>query len=163
MSTFLWRDTATRASLPVQIAIVSALLGLLSLDFEQIIKTNKEYSTIASQSIPAADHIKKWFSSLSNKNQALSFSLLQCPDFATKPWIYNSRTVCISTFWVPSILKWDGCLYWSYVYYELWSKLKILMDSTIKNRVASRKLWFWITREILKKSWWSLLCFIPLK
>ncbi|XP_044496261.1 uncharacterized protein LOC123218735 [Mangifera indica] len=85
LSTFLWRDTATRASLPVQIAIVSALLGLLSLDFEQIIKTNKEYSTIASQSIPAADHIKKWFSSLSNKNQALSFSLLQCPDFATKP------------------------------------------------------------------------------
>ncbi|KAJ0018587.1 hypothetical protein Pint_11304 [Pistacia integerrima] len=83
LSAFLQRDTTTRAGLPIQIAVVSALLGLLSLDFKQIIQINTKCPTIASQSVPA-DHIRKWFSSLSKENQALSFSLLQCPDFVTK-------------------------------------------------------------------------------
>lgn len=79
LSAFLRWDTTTRAGLPTEIAIVSALLGLLSLDFKQIIQINTKRPTIASQSVPA-DHIRKWFSSLSKENQALSFSLLQCAE-----------------------------------------------------------------------------------
>ncbi|KAJ4702918.1 putative Maternal effect embryo arrest 22 [Melia azedarach] len=76
LSAFLERETTSRAGLPLQIASVSALLGLLSLDFDQINQINTMCPSTASQSV-STDTIRKWFSSLSNENKALSFSLLQ--------------------------------------------------------------------------------------
>ncbi|TXG73481.1 hypothetical protein EZV62_002060 [Acer yangbiense] len=76
LSAFLMGDTTIVAALPVQIATVSALLGLLPLDFEHIVEINAKHPIISSQSVPA-DCIRKWFSLLSKKNQALSSSLLQ--------------------------------------------------------------------------------------
>lgn len=81
---FLWQDSTTRAGLPIQIAVISALLGLLSQNFEQIIQINIKCPTTASQSVPAADNIRKWFSSLSKENRALSSSLWQCTGFVTE-------------------------------------------------------------------------------
>ncbi|KAH7547478.1 hypothetical protein FEM48_Zijuj01G0314300 [Ziziphus jujuba var. spinosa] len=66
----------TKKGLLVQIATVTALLGLLSLDFETIIQDTVKFLANSSQSF-AADSIKKWFSSLSGKQQDLSLNLLQ--------------------------------------------------------------------------------------
>lgn len=66
----------TKKGLLVQIATVTALLGLLSLDFETIIQDTVKFLANSSQSF-AADSIKKWFSSLSEKQQDLSLNLLQ--------------------------------------------------------------------------------------
>lgn len=76
LSAFLWHETTTRAGLPLQIAIVTALLGLISVDLGQVIEINSMCPSIASQSA-VAGAIRKWFSSLSKEHQALSFSLFQ--------------------------------------------------------------------------------------
>lgn len=79
LSSFLWRDTTVRAGLPLQIATVASLLGLISLNLEQIIQPNFEKPDMACQST-AVDAIRKWFYSLNKDHQAFSYSFLQCPD-----------------------------------------------------------------------------------
>lgn len=76
LSAFLWNETTTRTGLPLQIAIVTALLGLISNDFGEVIEINSMCPSIASQSA-VADTIRKWFSSLCKEHQALSFRLFQ--------------------------------------------------------------------------------------
>uniref|UniRef100_A0A2P2JK50 Maternal effect embryo arrest 22 n=2 Tax=Rhizophora mucronata TaxID=61149 RepID=A0A2P2JK50_RHIMU len=76
ISSFLWRDANIRAALPVQIAIVNALLGLLSVDFENLTQCNLQFSAGASQSVYRT-LIRDWFSLLSKEQQDLSSSLLQ--------------------------------------------------------------------------------------
>ncbi|KAA8519316.1 hypothetical protein F0562_013572 [Nyssa sinensis] len=76
LSAFLCQSTSRKLGLPIQIATVTSLLGLLLLDFEELIKSNVELAAVASKSVPA-DCIRKWFSLLSNEQQSLSWSLLQ--------------------------------------------------------------------------------------
>ncbi|OMO83102.1 hypothetical protein CCACVL1_11556, partial [Corchorus capsularis] len=44
LSAFLWKESTIRAGLPIQLATVAALLGLLSLDFEKVIQKNANLS-----------------------------------------------------------------------------------------------------------------------
>ncbi|KAL6989180.1 hypothetical protein U1Q18_014932 [Sarracenia purpurea var. burkii] len=76
LSSFLYRNSSRKSGFPVQIATVNALLGLLPLDFEKLIKSNVEIPAALNQSDPA-DCVRKWFSMLSSEQQSLSFSLLQ--------------------------------------------------------------------------------------
>lgn len=73
---FLRLGISKKAGLPIQFAIVTALLGLLSVDFETIIQTNEKLPAIVSESV-ADDLLRTWFSSLSKKQKDLSFSVLQ--------------------------------------------------------------------------------------
>lgn len=75
MSTFLCGG-CTKKGLPVQIATATALLGLLSLDFQTIILDTVKFPVNSNQSF-AADLIRKWLSSLSEKQHDLSLNLLQ--------------------------------------------------------------------------------------
>ncbi|KAJ8758770.1 hypothetical protein K2173_000491 [Erythroxylum novogranatense] len=76
LSTFLWRDGTIRSVLPVQMATLSALLGLLPLDFEKVIHSKLQPSVTVCQSV-YVDLIRKWFCLLSKEQQFFSFSLLQ--------------------------------------------------------------------------------------
>lgn len=71
----LSQTTARKMGLPDQIAAVSALLGTISLSFEEVIESNMELPEVASLSIPAGC-IRKWFSLLSNEQKPLSYRLL---------------------------------------------------------------------------------------
>lgn len=76
LSGLLSQRATYRPALPVQIATASALLGLLSFDFEEVIRGNSNLPATTSQSI-FTNHIRHWFSSLRKEQQALSYSLLQ--------------------------------------------------------------------------------------
>jgi hypothetical protein len=76
LSVFLSRDATRKAGLPIQIATVTALLGLLPLDFETLVQRNVKIQATASQSV-LADSVTKWFSLLSKEQQDLSLKLLQ--------------------------------------------------------------------------------------
>ncbi|KAM4112485.1 hypothetical protein ACJW30_05G143900 [Castanea mollissima] len=76
LSAFLSRDATMKAGLTVQIATVTALLGLLPLDFETLVQRNVKLQETATQSV-LVDYIWKWFSLLSKEQQELSVSLLQ--------------------------------------------------------------------------------------
>lgn len=76
LSAFLWLDTTIKSGLRVQIATVSALLGLLPFDFETIVQDKVSY--LASSSHHAeVNLIKTWFSLLSPKQKELSRNILQ--------------------------------------------------------------------------------------
>lgn len=62
-------------SLPIQVATVSALLGLISPSFEELISSSTVLPEAVSNSNPCSA-IKKWFSSLSKDQQSLSSRLL---------------------------------------------------------------------------------------
>nr|POE92703.1 hypothetical protein CFP56_42016 [Quercus suber] len=76
LSTFLSQDATMKAGLPVQIATVTVLLGLLPLDFETLVQCNVKLQETATQSV-LVDYIWKWFSLLSKEQQELLVSLLQ--------------------------------------------------------------------------------------
>ncbi|XP_050230872.1 uncharacterized protein LOC126679894 [Mercurialis annua] len=73
---FLWRNNSMTASLPVQIATITSLLGLLCLDFEDAVHGTSDLPEFASQFV-YIDPIRKWFSALSEEQQTLACSLLQ--------------------------------------------------------------------------------------
>lgn len=75
LSAFL-RDGCTKKGLHIQIATVTALLGLLSLNFEEIIQDNVKFPVNASESSLAVV-IREWFSLLSKKQQDLAINFLQ--------------------------------------------------------------------------------------
>ncbi|KAL7240196.1 hypothetical protein ACSBR2_005963 [Camellia fascicularis] len=79
LSAFLCQSSSRKLGMPSQIATVNALLGLLPLNFEEIIKCSvaELLPAAISQSDPADCTIRKWFSMLSSEQQSLSFSLLQ--------------------------------------------------------------------------------------
>jgi hypothetical protein len=66
-------------ALPVQIALATSLLALLSLEFEKVIQSNCNLPAIACQSV-SIDHIRSWFYSLTKERQVLSRSVLQSCD-----------------------------------------------------------------------------------
>ena len=76
LSSFLWRETTVRAGLPLQLATVAALLGLVSLDFEKVVQKNVNVPVISSRLVPA-DLIRNWFSLLTEEQRATSISLFQ--------------------------------------------------------------------------------------
>lgn len=75
LSAFLCRSASSNMALPIQIATVTALLGVISLSFEELIKSSTELPEVASSSCPS-DCIRRWFSLLSNEQQSLSMRLL---------------------------------------------------------------------------------------
>lgn len=74
LSAFLLQCVA----LPVQIATVTALLGIMPIKFDQIVQMNAKQPITNCQPAPA-EHIRKWFYSLSKDNQTVSFNLLRSP------------------------------------------------------------------------------------
>lgn len=76
LSAFLYLDTTIKSGLCVQIAIVSALLGLLPFDFETIIQDKVSYPASSNQYVEV-NLIKTWFSFLSPKQKELSCNTLQ--------------------------------------------------------------------------------------
>ncbi|XWS13515.1 hypothetical protein CRYUN_Cryun36dG0043700 [Craigia yunnanensis] len=79
LSAFLWRETTIRAGLPIQLATVTALLGLISLDFEKVILENVKLPVMSGQFL-AADLIRNWFSILTEEQRAMSIGLFQSVD-----------------------------------------------------------------------------------
>ncbi|XP_052181286.1 uncharacterized protein LOC127794322 isoform X2 [Diospyros lotus] len=79
LSAFLYQNSR-KLGLPVQIATANALLGLLRLDFEELIKGNAEFPAIRNE-FDSVKCIRKWYSTLSSEQQSLSFSLLQPAGF----------------------------------------------------------------------------------
>ena len=79
LSAFLWRETTIRAGLPIQLATVTALLGLISLDFEKVILENVKLPVMPGQFL-AADVIRNWFSLLTEEQRAMSIRLFQSVD-----------------------------------------------------------------------------------
>ncbi|XP_058207986.1 uncharacterized protein LOC131321018 isoform X2 [Rhododendron vialii] len=76
LSSFLCQNSSRKLSRLSQVAIVNALLGLLSLSFKELIKSTVEVPAVVSPSNPT-DCIREWYSGLSNEQQSLSFSFLQ--------------------------------------------------------------------------------------
>lgn len=83
LSTFLGRESTKILGLPLQIAIVSALLGLLDLDFETLVRSSLTLHMLTGQATPA-DWVRNWFTSLSKEHQDLSLNLL-------KPGVVNNK------------------------------------------------------------------------
>ncbi|KAJ6332548.1 hypothetical protein OIU77_008587 [Salix suchowensis] len=75
LSGFLSQDATIRMALPVQIALATALLGLLSVDFQKLIQSNYCLPAMSCQYV-SIDHIRSWFSSLTKEQQGISLSLL---------------------------------------------------------------------------------------
>ncbi|KAF8403550.1 hypothetical protein HHK36_011654 [Tetracentron sinense] len=76
LSSLLCQNTSRKVGLPTQFATVTALIGLLSLDFGESIQSNLELPALTSK--PGHSYIiRKWFSLLSNEQKSLSFSLFQ--------------------------------------------------------------------------------------
>ncbi|TYH47597.1 hypothetical protein ES332_D10G008700v1 [Gossypium tomentosum] len=75
LNTFLLRETTIRAGLPIQLATVAALLGLTSLDLNNI----ELVSAMSGQFVPA-NLLKNWFPLLTEEQQAVSIRLFQSVD-----------------------------------------------------------------------------------
>lgn len=82
LAAFLQQEATIRGGLPIQIATVSALLRLLSLDFNQVMESQVAFPVDAGLS-DTTDLIRKWFSLLSKEQQAFLPSLLQYPGLVT--------------------------------------------------------------------------------
>ncbi|XP_057494792.1 uncharacterized protein LOC130779924 [Actinidia eriantha] len=76
LSAFLCQNSWRKLGLPAQIGTVNALLGLLNLNFEELVKSNVELPAVVSPSNPA-DCIREWYSTMSYEQQSLAFNLLQ--------------------------------------------------------------------------------------
>ncbi|XP_038893728.1 uncharacterized protein LOC120082568 [Benincasa hispida] len=77
LSAFLCLDNTIKSGLCVQIATVSALLGLLPFDFETIVQYKVSYLASSSRHYAEVNLIKTWFSLLSPKQKELSRSILR--------------------------------------------------------------------------------------
>ncbi|KAK8551070.1 hypothetical protein V6N13_119561 [Hibiscus sabdariffa] len=76
LSAFLRRETTIRAGLPIQLATVSALLGLVSLDVEEFLLENGDLAGMSGQSVPA-DVLRNWFLVLTEEQRAKSIRFIQ--------------------------------------------------------------------------------------
>ncbi|XP_065855706.1 uncharacterized protein [Euphorbia lathyris] len=68
-------STSMSTSITIQIAGIVSLLQLLSVDVEGVIKSDSKVQKVASQS--DVDHIRKWFSLLSQEQQNLALDVLK--------------------------------------------------------------------------------------
>ncbi|XVF65036.1 hypothetical protein PTKIN_Ptkin09bG0214200 [Pterospermum kingtungense] len=75
-SAFLWQETTIRAGLPLQLATVISLLGLISLDFKKVIVESAELPVMSGQ-FAVADVIKNWFGLLTEEQRLISIRLFQ--------------------------------------------------------------------------------------
>ncbi|KAA3478736.1 Flagellar attachment zone 1 [Gossypium australe] len=75
LNAFLLRESTIRAGLPIQLATVAALLGLTSLDLNNI----ELVSAMSGQFVPA-NLLKNWFPLLTEEQQAISIRLFQSVD-----------------------------------------------------------------------------------
>ncbi|KAB2060300.1 hypothetical protein ES319_A10G007700v1 [Gossypium barbadense] len=75
LNAFLLRETTIRAGLPIQLATVAALLGLTSLDLNNI----DLVSAMSGQFVPA-NLLKNWFPLLTEEQKAISIRLFQSVD-----------------------------------------------------------------------------------
>lgn len=81
LSAFLWRDTTIRAGLPIQLATLSAILGLIPFDIEKVlIDTPQKAPDITTWQSSPTDLLRNWFCLLSEAERALSVSLLKFPN-----------------------------------------------------------------------------------
>ncbi|KAE8728710.1 Fatty acid hydroxylase 1 isoform 1 [Hibiscus syriacus] len=71
---FLLQETTINAGLPIQLATVTALLGLVPIDFE-----NVELAVMSGQFVPA-DVLRKWFPLLTEEQRATSIRLFKSID-----------------------------------------------------------------------------------
>ncbi|MBA0745303.1 hypothetical protein Gogos_007881, partial [Gossypium gossypioides] len=74
LSAFLWQETTIRAGLPIQLASVSALLGLVSLDFKKASLENGNLPGMSGQWVPA-DLLRNWFLQLTEEQRSMSIRL----------------------------------------------------------------------------------------
>ncbi|KAK8296369.1 hypothetical protein V6Z12_D05G120200 [Gossypium hirsutum] len=74
LSAFLWQETTIRAGLPIQLASVSALLGLVSLDFKKASLENGNLPGMSGQCVPA-DLLRNWFLQLTEEQRSMSIRL----------------------------------------------------------------------------------------
>ncbi|XVE91307.1 hypothetical protein DITRI_Ditri20bG0143200 [Diplodiscus trichospermus] len=79
LSAFLWRETTIRAGLPIQLATVTALSGLTSLDFEKVGLENVKLPVMSGQFVPS-DLIRNWFCLLTEEQRAVSIRLFRSVD-----------------------------------------------------------------------------------
>ncbi|KAK9022442.1 hypothetical protein V6N11_002704 [Hibiscus sabdariffa] len=76
LSAFLRQETTIRAGLPIQLATVSALLGLVSLDLEDFHLENGDLAGMSGQPLPA-DVLRNWFLVLTEEQRAKSIRFIQ--------------------------------------------------------------------------------------
>ena len=76
LSAFLCQNSSRKLGLPAQIGTVNALLGLLNLNFEELVKSSVELPAVVSPSNPA-DCIREWYSTMSYEQQSSAVNLLQ--------------------------------------------------------------------------------------
>ncbi|KAK8352850.1 hypothetical protein V6Z12_A05G120700 [Gossypium hirsutum] len=74
LSAFLWQETTIRAGLPIQLASVSALLGLVSLDFKKASLENGNLPGMSGQCVPA-ELLRNWFLQLTEEQRSMSIRL----------------------------------------------------------------------------------------
>ncbi|KAI8524565.1 hypothetical protein RHMOL_Rhmol13G0158800 [Rhododendron molle] len=107
LSSFLCQNSSRKLSQLSQIAIVNALLGLLSLSITELIESTIEVPAVVSPpNDNPTDCIWEWYSGLSNELLSLSFSLLQ-----------SASVSCCTTSWLTAaLLIWPGLsLNWNFV------------------------------------------------
>ncbi|KAK1375650.1 hypothetical protein POM88_031843 [Heracleum sosnowskyi] len=75
LSSFLHQNGSAIMVLPTQIATVYALLGVIPLRFEELIKSNNKPPEVVEDS-GSTDRVRNWFSLLSKEQQSLSTKLL---------------------------------------------------------------------------------------
>ncbi|KAK6916896.1 hypothetical protein RJ641_017647 [Dillenia turbinata] len=75
LSSFLYPTTMQKFGLSFQIAIATALLGLLSIKFEDLIQSRVELPSVGADSVPTS-LIRKWYFSLGSKQQSLVYGFL---------------------------------------------------------------------------------------
>ncbi|KAL8032316.1 hypothetical protein ABFX02_13G088300 [Erythranthe guttata] len=69
LSTFVLETTFSKLNFSVQFAIITCLLGLTAIKFEDIIEGKVETASVTSQSIPAS-LVREWFSHLGREQQS---------------------------------------------------------------------------------------------
>ncbi|OVA07260.1 hypothetical protein BVC80_8501g9 [Macleaya cordata] len=77
LSSFLDQNSTGKWGLPTQFATVHALIGLLSIEFEEVIQSEKELPVCKNGSGHYANLLRKWFSQLSEEKKSLIISLFK--------------------------------------------------------------------------------------
>ncbi|KAH1114657.1 hypothetical protein J1N35_008035 [Gossypium stocksii] len=70
LSTLLWQETTIRVVLSIQLAIVFALLGLISLDFKKASLKNGNLPDMSGQCVPA-NLLRNWFLQLIEEKRSM--------------------------------------------------------------------------------------------
>ncbi|KAI4299734.1 hypothetical protein L6164_033165 [Bauhinia variegata] len=78
LSSYLCQDSSIKASLPLQIATATSLLGLLPLDLETFVQSNFSLQGYSTESVSGcAENLKKWFSGVGSDERDLLYNILK--------------------------------------------------------------------------------------